>query len=117
MADQQDMHPLVALLVDNPANPPNLAVLNGYIGPSTDDNNIRLYRSSAMNYWLDIPEDQIKRRSTIGPHPASPWGENIIWMDQGDAAALQEQTSSTGGAPPPPPGSLGGPTQLYPPRP
>lgn len=96
MADQQDVHELVAMLVADPVNPPDLTVLNGYIGPSTVDKCVRLYRSSAMNIWLDIPEDQIKGRSTIGPTPTSPWGENIIWMRREDARNLDENTSVVG---------------------
>jgi hypothetical protein len=94
MTDQQDVNALVAMLVEDPANPPDLAVLNGYIGPSTVDGCVRLYRSSAMNIWVDIPEDQIKGRSTIGPNSMDPFVVDIIWMSREDSGRLRENTST-----------------------
>jgi hypothetical protein len=108
MTDQQDVNALVAMLVPDAAHPPDLAVLNGYIGPSTVDGCVRLYRSSAMNIWLDIPKDQIKGRSTIGPNSKSPGVEDIIWMRRVDAVRLRENRSTKPDEP------SGGPRSGYP---
>jgi hypothetical protein len=116
MTDQHDVNALVAMLVLDAAHPPDLAVLNGYIGPSTVDGCVRLYRSSAMNIWLDIPEDQIKGRSTIGPNSTSPGVEDIIWVSRVDARRLRENTSTNPDGPDRyTPGYPHG--NLYPPRP
>lgn len=70
----------VATLVEDPAKPPDLTMLNGYLGPSGDDDVVRIYRSVELNEWLDIPQSQIKFRMTIEPNPTCPLGEHLVWM-------------------------------------
>ena len=98
MAD--DMHELVAKLVADPAAPPDLTLLNGYLGRSTDDACIRLYRSPTLNVWQDIPTDQIKHRLTIDPNPSCPLGELLVWMSREDARNLKVGTSVAGASRP-----------------
>jgi hypothetical protein len=113
MADQQDVNPLVAMLVKNPEDPPDLIVLNGYIGPSPDDNSIRLWTSADMSLFVDIPTDLIKGRSTIGPDSRRPFVEDIIWIGREDALLLSETPVVPPLNPPPPGGGVKGPHKLY----
>jgi hypothetical protein len=94
MTPQRYVHPLVQALVKNLAEPPDLTLINGYIGPSGDDANVRLYRNLRMNVWLDIPRDKIVHTDHVPPGSTSPWGEDVIWMHRRDARRLSVGTSA-----------------------
>jgi len=98
----------VARLVEDPAKPPDLTLLNGYLGSSGDDNVVRIYRSSLLNAWLDIPIEQIKFRMTIEPNPTSPLGEHLVWMLREQADDLELHTSVVGASRPTPRPQLAG---------
>jgi hypothetical protein len=95
MPDPQANELVQALNVD-PTNPPDLTVLNGFFGPSVDEAHIRMYRNVFMNVWQDIPRDQIMHIDKIERGPASPFGEDVVWMLRRDARALDAQTSKPG---------------------
>lgn len=86
MLDRQD---LVKRLVPDPANPRDLTMINGFVGESSVDNCTRLYRNLQLTIWQDIPDDQIVLHDSILPGAGFPYGEDLIWMQTGDAFALQ----------------------------
>jgi len=101
MPDPQENKLVQALKVD-PNNPPDLAVLNGFFGRSVDKANIRLYRSVLMDVWQDIPRNQIIHFDKIERGPETPFGEDIVWMLDQDARALDPQMVVRAVAPPQP---------------
>jgi hypothetical protein len=87
--------------VPNPAQPPDLTAINGYIGPSDDPTAVRVYRTAQMNTWLDIPAAQIVLRRKIKRDSTAPWGKDVVWVTSRDARRLVPETSAAGAHPGP----------------
>jgi hypothetical protein len=81
-------HPLVAKLVQDPANPPRLSVLRGYLGRSTRDGHARLYTGIELDAYVEFRADAIlhveSEPASAGSHEA-----NLVWL-----AADTQVTSS-----------------------
>jgi hypothetical protein len=105
--DFDPTHPLVADIVKNPAQPPNLVVYSGFLGPSDEPDKIRLYRNQTLSAWIDIPRDHLVYARRTESSPDNPWGEDVVWIAAADAAGLPpertgENTVSKPAAPTPP---------------
>jgi hypothetical protein len=104
----ENVSEFVARLVEDPAKPPDLTLLNGYLGSSGDDNVVRIYRSVELNAWFDIPIEQIRFRMTLEPYATCPLGEHLVWMLREQADDLELHTSVVGASQPTPHPQLAG---------
>jgi hypothetical protein len=72
---------LIEELVPDPAQPPNVVGLDGYIGRSSLPEHTRLYRDLSASYWLDIPTGSISHARTVDVegkfHPIS-----VVWVER-----------------------------------
>ena len=59
MIDKLNVNPLVAMLLGDPADRPDLVMLNGYIGPSPDANCVCLFTNADLSRFVEIRKDQI----------------------------------------------------------
>jgi|tagenome__1003787_1003787.scaffolds.fasta_scaffold18207739_1 hypothetical protein len=118
MTDRLNVNPLVAMLLGDSTNQPDLVILNGYIGPSPDVNCISLYTSTDLHSKVEVRKDQIKGWYQIGPdsYSGSPLPSDMLWIRREDALQLRETSVRATGAQPPSPGPTG-PGLLYPPKP
>jgi hypothetical protein len=83
---------LIEQLVPDPFNPPRMVGLDGFIGRSRRDDEIRLYRDLSASYWLDIPRHAVRFARTVEVqgkfHRMS-----VVWVDS-DAPVRPEITST-----------------------
>jgi hypothetical protein len=84
------VNPLAAALVTDPANPPDLVFIRGFVGPVDDETITRIFRNQVMNRFVDVPNDQIVHMETGLPVPASPWPEDVVWVTRADGDNLRE---------------------------
>jgi hypothetical protein len=99
MSDEPYENPLVKQLKVDPAQPPDLNPIRGYIGRSDDDKNVRVYRNATMNVWVDVPADQIVygEYQTVRD-PGSP-DQDIVWVTSRNARKLSRESSASGARP------------------
>ena len=71
-------------LVSDPKNPPELTLLQGWLGASSEDRCRRLYLDPALAQSIEIPEDAIVHTLEI-PATTSPLGGHWVWV-KADAA-------------------------------
>ena len=74
-------------LVPDPKNPPELTLLQGWLGASSEDKHRRLYLDAELSNSLEIPEDAILRTQEL-PATHSPLGGVWVWV-RADAAIKQ----------------------------
>jgi hypothetical protein len=74
-------------LVPDPKNPPELSMLQGWLGASSEDKHRRLYLDPELSQSLEIPEDAIVHTQDI-PAAVSPLGGTWVWVKV-DAAIKQ----------------------------
>jgi hypothetical protein len=93
-------HPLVKALKIDPAQPPDLNPVQGFIGRSDDDTLTRVYRDAAMNVWIDIPTEQILHQEhQVAPNPLTDDGADVVWVTARNIRKLPVETSAAGAHP------------------
>src|SRR4051812_32342489 len=74
------VHPIVKALAGNPAQPLDLAVIRGYIGPGDVGGITRVYLDAVLSQWRDIPDEQVLHIDHLGRNAESPLGEDLVWV-------------------------------------
>ena len=90
MADTSKKDASVSLpdrLAPDPKNPPDLTLLQGWLGASSEDGHRRLYLDPELSNSLEIPEDAIVHTQEI-PRDQNPLGGEWVWI-KADAAVKQ----------------------------
>src|SRR5688572_21263628 len=90
MADapkRDDTKSLADRLVSDPKNPPDLTMLQGWLGASSEDKHRRLYLDPELSQSLEIPNDAIVHTQDIPPD-VNPLGGSWVWV-KADAAIKQ----------------------------
>jgi hypothetical protein len=96
VSDEPYEHPLVKKLKVDPAQPPDLNPIHGYIGRSDDDKHVRIYRDPTMNVWVDVPADQIVYQEHQAARvPADP-DQDVVWVTSRNARKLTRESSASG---------------------
>jgi len=68
--------PLVAALIPDPSGePPNTAVLHGYLGKSTRANHWRLYLDATLASYVEVSEDDILHHRQLADD-----GGTLVWV-------------------------------------
>jgi hypothetical protein len=76
----QDQHPLVKDLIDDPGAPAEYDVLVGYNGKSSRRAHIRVYLGLDLSGWVDVPTTAVKRMQRLSQDSLSP---AVIWVTRG----------------------------------
>jgi hypothetical protein len=76
-----DPYELIDELVRDPANPPSLVALDGYLGRSDDEAYIRFYRDLSLSYWLEIPKDAVRLSKTVDV-AGKFYRLTVVWIDR-----------------------------------
>lgn len=71
----------VARLVPDPKEPPDLLLLSGYLGASSEEGNVRLYLDEGLSRHVEIPEKAIRHTQELTPEQSPPGG-SLIWIDR-----------------------------------
>ena len=70
---------IVSKIVSDPSNPPEVILLSGYLGSSSESGHIRLYFDPKFSKYIEIPETAIKHSQPI-PVERSPLGGSYVWI-------------------------------------
>ncbi|HYE14606.1 MAG TPA: hypothetical protein VD968_09220, partial [Pyrinomonadaceae bacterium] len=57
----------VARIVRDPNDPPDLLLLSGYLGSSSEEGHVRLYLNEELSRYVEIPEGAIRHTQEIPP--------------------------------------------------
>ena len=72
---------LMARLVPDPSNVPDVKALVGWLGDSTREGHVRLYLSPDLDEYLDVPEEAVRHREDTGDQ-GSTLGATAIWVQR-----------------------------------
>jgi hypothetical protein len=84
---RDDTKSLADRLVSDPKNPPDLSMLQGWLGASSEEKHRRLYLDPELSQSLEIPNDAIVHTQDI-PAEVNPLGGSWVWV-KADAAIKQ----------------------------
>jgi len=79
-------NPLLAILVPDPVNPPDLIVLTGFLGNSPNAGHKRLYVDADLRVWHDIPSMLIVHIEKLGGNGGR-LPEDMVGVDRFRATA------------------------------
>ncbi|HEX8115968.1 MAG TPA: hypothetical protein VF521_01735, partial [Pyrinomonadaceae bacterium] len=71
----------VGRIVQDPKAPPNVLLLSGYLGSSSDEGHVRLYLDEELSRYVEIPEKAIRHTQEL-PAEQSPLGGSLVWIDR-----------------------------------
>src|SRR5687768_12276310 len=71
----------VARIVQDPKEPPELLLLSGYMGASSEEGCVRLYLDEELGRYVEIPADAIRHTQELPPEQ-SPLGGSLVWIDR-----------------------------------
>ena len=71
----------VARLVPDPVDPPDLLLLKGYLGASSEEGHVRLYLDEELSRYVEIPRKAIRHARELPPEQ-SPLGGSLVWIDR-----------------------------------
>src|SRR6266568_3007839 len=71
----------VSKVVKDPAQPPDVLLLTGYLGASSEPGYTRLYFDAQLSNYVEIPDAAILHIQKI-PAEQSPLGESYVWIDK-----------------------------------
>ena len=71
----------VARLVKDPNDPPDLLLLSGYLGASSEEGHVRLYLDEELAHYVEIPEGAIRHTHEISLEQ-SPLGGSLVWIER-----------------------------------
>lgn len=72
----------VARIVEDPNKPPDLLLLSGYLGASSEEEHVRLYLDEELSQYVEIAQKSIRHTQEIPPEQ-SPLGGSLVWIDRG----------------------------------
>lgn len=85
--------PLVELLLPDPTQGhPNVRVLAGYLGNSTQKENVRLYLTPALDVYLELPREAIMQSQSL-VSDQNPLGGTLLWVKQDTDMVLHTRTN------------------------
>jgi hypothetical protein len=68
-------------LVSDPASPPALEVVRGYVGSAVDPEHTRIYLDLRLAEYVDVPDAEIRLIHKL-PESVSALGESVVWFDR-----------------------------------
>jgi hypothetical protein len=71
----------ISKIVKDPAQPPDVLLLTGYLGASSEPGYTRLYFDPQFSNYVEIPDAAILHTQKIPPEQ-SPLGESYVWIDK-----------------------------------
>jgi hypothetical protein len=71
----------VGRIVQDPNEPPNVTLLSGYLGSSSEEGHVRLYLDEELSRYVEIPEKAIRHTQELPPEQ-SPLGGSLVWIDR-----------------------------------
>src|SRR2546421_1796240 len=71
----------ISKIVKDPAQPPDVLLLTGYLGASSEPGYTRLYFDPQFSNYVEIPDAAILHTQKI-PAEQSPLGESYVWIDK-----------------------------------
>ena len=86
----------VARLVQDPGDPPDLLLLSGYLGASSEEGHVRLYLDEELSRYAEIPKEAIRHARELSPEQ-SPLGGSLLWIDR-DADLMHGRAGAKPGA-------------------
>ncbi|HEY7530261.1 MAG TPA: hypothetical protein VIC56_06255 [Gemmatimonadota bacterium] len=96
-----DQDPIVEAVVGDPCLPPNVWVVRGLPGRSCSDAHLRIYLTTELDEYLEIPRDAV-RHAIQCDHECAGLGGVVVWIDR--AASVQHvrtrEVRAPVGAPP-----------------
>ena len=85
--------PLVEHLLPDPSQEhPNVRVLAGFVGNSTQEGNVRLYLTPALDVYLEIPRQAIVKRQSLASEQ-NPLAGTMLWVKQDADVVLHTRTN------------------------
>jgi len=79
MAGSNDVVGFVDSVVSDPANPPDVRMLRGYVGKSSVADHTRLYDDPELSVWWEIPNPSITHRAPVS---GDPLGAQFLWVQR-----------------------------------
>jgi hypothetical protein len=73
---------LVEALVEDPANPPKLATLAGFLGASARDDSCRVYVDPTLGDWFDVNKSDIVHVVRLPGDDDAFGGSSVVWVRQ-----------------------------------
>lgn len=74
--------PIIQNLVSNPASVPDLIVLTGFVGNSSDKDRLRVYVNVELNEYLEVSRKDVHYQQE-GPFADSPLKSSLVWVNAG----------------------------------
>lgn len=71
----------VGRIVRDPNDPPDVQLLSGFLGASSEEGHVRLYLDEELRNYVEIPLDAIRHTQEIPPEQ-SPLGGLLVWIDR-----------------------------------
>ena len=71
----------VGRIVRDPNEPPNVMLLSGYLGSSSEEGHVRLYLDEELGRYVEIPQKAIRHTQELPPEQ-SPLGGSLVWIDR-----------------------------------
>jgi hypothetical protein len=88
----------VGRIVQDPSQPPELLLLSGYLGASSEEGHVRLYLDEELSRYVELPEKAIRHTQELPPEQ-SPLGGSLVWLDRGaevlHGSASEERRKAT----------------------
>ena len=73
-------HRIVEALVHDPAEPPTLVTLKGFVGESSEEDCFRLYLDEELSRWFEVPKPKIVHFEDLPSGPEG-LGMTILWLN------------------------------------
>ncbi len=73
-------HPLVEKLVADPASPPEVTQIDGYLGRSSRADHVRVYHSLSLDQYTDIPESALLHVEDLSKEQIE-FGGSRLWVN------------------------------------
>jgi hypothetical protein len=81
MAQEQIKNDFIKKIVKDPSAPPDVLMLTGFLGDSSEEGHTRLYFDTQLSTFVEIPNDAILHVHDL-PKDQSPLGEKYVWIQR-----------------------------------
>lgn len=71
----------VERIVRDPNEPPDVLLLSGYLGSSSEEGHVRLYLDEELCRYVEIPEKAIRHTQELPPEQSA-LGGSLVWLDR-----------------------------------